>query len=250
MKTVILAGGQGSRMGKLTEEIPKPMVPIGGKPMLLHIIEYYCKWGIRSFVLCCGYKYSYIRSFFCQFGEAVQELGATAVKVEYQDCSLIIADTGIDTGTAGRVAKIATYIDADFFLTYGDGLSDIDLDALYEKHLEQKNMVTVSAVHPRERFGIMKLGADDRVVAFEEKAPNLDVWINGGFMVMNKNIFTHIKPTDDSLERDFFPRLAEQNLLGAFRHQGFWQCMDTIDEKELLDGLYINGAAPWAARKS
>lgn len=247
MKAVILAGGYGCRMGDITEKMPKPMVRIGGTPILLHIINYFRRSGVNEFIVCGGYKIEHIREYFqkCSKQGGVQVHGDTVV--EFGGCKLIIADTGQDTGTAKRLVNVKRHVlNEPFFLTYGDGLSDVDLNDLYRTHQAGRNLLTLTVVHPRDRFGIVEFDSDGKVLAFQEKMTRNDTWINGGFMVVSEKVFEHILPSDDSLEKDCFPRLAKSGVLGAYPHDGFWQCMDTVDERKYLEVLFAAGHAPWA----
>ena len=246
MEVVILAGGYGSRMGSATENLPKPMITLGGKPILLHIIDYYLLWGANRFIICCGYKMNCIQSFFADRGYQIDCASDLDVVVKYRGADLILADTGLDSGTAQRVVRVKEHISGEhFFLTYGDGLSDVDLDSLLNVHLDSDAMATITAVHPKERFGVVRFDNDHRIVSFQEKAQRSDMWINGGFMALKSAFFEKVSAEDQSLEYDCFPRLAAEHAMAVYCHTGFWQCMDTIDERNTLEALVHGGQAPW-----
>lgn len=245
MEIVILAGGKGTRMGEQTEKVPKPMICVGDKPMLLHLVDYYMYWGATRFVICCGYKYEYIQQYFSCVSRDVWTVDKNTVGVTYKNTEVLLVNTGMDTGTAGRIKKIRNYLrEKCFHLTYGDGLSSINISELIKEHFNSNRSVTITAVHPRERFGLMILD-DNKVIKFQEKNKRSDVWINGGFMIINTNVFDYIRETDVSFEYDVLPRIVEKELVGAYKHSGFWQCMDTEDEKKELDKIWATGNAPW-----
>lgn len=246
IEVVILAGGYGSRMGSATENLPKPMIALGNKPILLHIIDYYLRWGAKRFVVCCGYKMNCIQSFFANQGYQIDCVSDTDVVVKYKGADLILADTGLNAGTAQRVARIKKYINGKhYFLTYGDGLSDVDLDSLFNMHLGSDAITTITVVHPKERFGVVRFDNDHRIVSFQEKAQHSDLWINGGFMVLKSDFFEKILEEDQSLEYDCFPRLVAEHAMAVYCHTGFWQCMDTIEEKNILEAMVHSEQAPW-----
>ena len=231
MKVVILAGGYGTRLAELTHSIPKPMVPIGDKPILLHIINYYQNYGIDDFIVAGGYKIEIIKNYF------------EKIKKNFK---LEIVNTGENTMTGGRLKKIDQYIkDENFFLTYGDGLSNVNIDELYNFHKKHKKLVTVTAVRPPARFGSLLIKNDYTVERFREKSQLDEGWINGGFFVMNKKFINYIDNENTILEREPLELLAEKKELLAYKHYGFWQCMDHLTDKKYLEKLYNSNSAPW-----
>jgi glucose-1-phosphate cytidylyltransferase len=254
MKAVILAGGFGTRMAEYTDTIPKPMVTIGGKPILLHIMDYYSKFGINDFVVAAGYKSEIIKKYFIELplissdfqinmaSGVVETLGGRPKR----NWNVTVIDTGLETMTGGRLLRLRHHLDQEtFLLTYGDGLSNVDVSALVRQHIEQKNLVTVTSVRPVARFGELEVDAN-RVVAFKEKPQTQQGWINGGFFVMDPSFFEYISDDNTVLEKDPLEKLASDGLLGAYMHEGFWQCMDTKRDRDLLETLWSKEAAPWA----
>ena len=229
MKVIILAGGFGSRLSEYTDTIPKPMVEVGGKPILWHIMNLYAQYNHKEFVLALGYKGEIIKNYFSK---------------KFLDWDVDLVDTGLNTMTGGRVKRLQKIIGNETcMLTYGDGLSNINLDLLINFHKSHKKLVTVSAVRPPARFGAIKLDGD-KVTTFKEKS-NLDQgWINGGFFVIEPDFFNLIKDDQTYLEREPMERVAKEGQLFAYKHTGFWQCMDTKRDKDNLEELYLNGP-PW-----
>lgn len=228
MRVVILCGGKGMRMGY--DEIPKALFPIGERPILWHIMNIYAYYGFRDFILCLGYKGKKIKEYFRDF----------------KKWNILFVDTGLDTNTGGRLKKIERLIDDDsFFVTYGDGLSDINLDTLLEFHKKHKKIATITAVRPHSPFGIVGINSKTQAVSHFEEKPRLDHWINGGFFVFNKEVFRYIK-SNDILERDTFRRLVQDKNVVAYKHYGFWECMDTYKDNLRLNQLWLNTKAPWA----
>lgn len=258
---MILCGGKGTRLRDVTELLPKPMVPIGEQPIVWHIMRSYAAFGVRRFILCLGYKRDAFVDYFLNFHAYAADITVQLGKhgaITYHDQSVeadwevTLANTGIDTMTGGRVARAAKYLresDDTFFLTYGDGVSDIDIEALLKTHRSSGKLITVSAVHPEGRFGEMGL-ANGLVTGFEEKRARLDGYINGGFMVLQKAFVPRYLSTDKDLFFEQAPmhRSMEDGEMAAFAHEGFWQCMDTPREYQLLNDLWKRGEAPWAAR--
>ena len=254
MKTVILCGGLGTRMREETEFRPKPLVRIGGRPILWHIMKMYAHHGFREFVLCLGYRGDMIKEYFLSY-EAMNNdftvtLGRendTAVHGAHdeQEYRVTLADTGAATMTGGRIKLIEKYVDGDrFMVTYGDGVADVDLTALVEFHREQGRLATITAVRPPSRFGLMEMGADDAVDAFEEK-PVMDSWASAGFLVFERSVFDYLGGEDCVLEQEPLQRLAREGQLSAFRHQGFFYPMDTYRDYQALNRLWDSGQAPW-----
>ena len=222
MKVVILAGGFGTRLSEYTDTIPKPMVPIGNLPMVHHIINIYAKYGHKDFYIALGYKGDVIKKYFNK-------------KVE--DLNINLIDTGSETLTGGRVKRLEKYLNKEkFLLTYGDGLSNININDLISFHNSHKKIVTMSAVRPPARFGALML-RDDKIIKFKEKVQLNDNWINGGFFVINPNFFKYLKDDQTILEKDPIENLVKDDEIRAFRHEGFWQCMDHKVDKDYLDNL-------------
>lgn len=231
MKVVILAGGFGTRLAELTHSIPKPMVPIGDKPMLLHIINYYQSFGFNDFIVAGGYKIEIIENYF------------NNLKKNFQ---IEIINTGEKTMTGGRLKKLKKYLDNnDFFFTYGDGLCDVNINELYKFHKSKQKLVTVTAVRPPARFGSLQINNENIVERFREKSQIDEGWINGGYFVMNKKFIDIIDNDNTILEREPLEILAKKKQLVAFKHFGFWQCMDHLTDKKFLDKLYNTNSAPW-----
>jgi len=229
MKVILLAGGFGTRLSEYTDAIPKPMVKIGNKPMLWHIMNLYSQYKYKNFVVALGYKGEIIKKYFSK-------------KVE--DWNINLVDTGQKTMTGGRVKRLQEIIGNETcMLTYGDGLADINIDSLLAFHKKHGKMVTVSAVRPPARFGAMKLEGD-YVKSFKEKSQIDEGWINGGFFVLEPNFFNFIDGDDTYLEKEPLERVAQKNQLSAYRHEGFWQCMDTKRDRDNLEEIYSKGA-PW-----
>ncbi len=251
MKVVIFAGGLGSRLSEETESRPKPMVEIGGKPILWHIMKHYAHHGLREFVVALGYRGEVIKRWFLDMAELDGNftLSLADRRVErhdrpLDDWKLNLIDTGVETQTGGRLARVAPLLrDGTFMLTYGDGLSDVDLGALLSFHRAHGKLATVTAVRPPARFGELEFDGD-LVKRFSEKPQLGEGWINGGFFVLEPGALEFI-PGDVHWEREPLERLAAAGQLMAYKHESFWQCMDTLREKRLLDSLWVNGRAPW-----
>ena len=230
MKAVILAGGYGTRFGEETHLKPKPMIEIGGKPILWHILKIYSAYKINEFVICCGYKGNVIKEYFSKFDSGL--------------LNIELVDTGIDTMTGGRIKRIQNHIDDTFCLTYGDGLSDVDINSLISFHEEKKSLATLTASHPPGRFGVLNLSGD-YVSEFHEKLVMKSSWINGGFFVFEPEIFDYLQDDSTVLERTPLEDLAKEQKLTAFKHDGFWHPMDTLRDKKQLEKLWTSGKAPW-----
>ncbi len=256
---MILCGGKGTRLRDVTELLPKPMVPIGEQPIVWHIMRYFAHFGVRRFILCLGYKREEFIDYFLNYRarncDFTIQLGKRGNIVYHQptgeeDWSVTLADTGLETMTGGRVRRAARYLapgDREFFLTYGDGVADLDLNRLLAQHRRAGKLLTVSAVHPEGRFGELEL-AGDLVAGFAEKPPQLDGYINGGFMVMRREFlerYLELGEGDDYLENRPMRRAAQDGEMAVYRHDGFWQCMDTPREHQLLNELWKSGRAPW-----
>jgi len=254
MKVVILCGGLGTRLREETEFRPKPMVPVGPRPMLWHIMKYYAHHGFKEFILCLGYKGDVIKDYFRNYqwynNDVTLRLG-DASQVTYhnqhaeEDWQVTLIDTGQTTMTGGRVRRILPHIpDDEFLLTYGDGLCNVPLGTLVEFHRGHGGLVTLTAVRPVGRFGELSLSGDT-VTSFHEKPDSEVGYINGGFFVMNKKIGEYLRSDADIFEFEALPKIAQAGKLRAFLHDGFWQCMDNPREVETLNKLWNSGAAPW-----
>lgn len=252
MKAVILAGGLGTRLSEETVVRPKPMVEIGGKPILWHIMKIYHHYGVKDFIICLGYKGQMLKEYFLDYAIlnsdiTVNSVGAVNVRSKYaEDWNVTLADTGEHTQTAGRVGRIRQYLQpgVPFFLTYGDGLSDINIEALLKFHQAHGKKATISGVKPAARFGALELEGT-AVRSFREKPKSEGGYINGGFFVLDPSITDYITSDDMSLESEPLERLAREGQLEACLHEGFWQPMDTMREKYLLERLWEEGKAPW-----
>lgn len=259
MKVVILCGGQGMRLREETEYRPKPLLEIGGRPILWHIMKIYAQAGFRDFVLCLGYRGQMIKEYFLNY-EAMNNdfticLGREQ-RIAYhdahaeQDFNVTMADTGLETMTGGRVSIVKKYIDDDnFMVTYGDGVADLDVQAVFDFHLSHGRVATVTSVRPTSRFGILDLSDKGEVRGFVEK-PQLDGWANAGFLVFNRRIFDYLSGENCILEREPLERLAREGELMAYRHEGFFYAMDTYREYLYLNDLWTSGRAPWRIWKS
>jgi glucose-1-phosphate cytidylyltransferase len=253
MNVVILAGGLGTRLAEETEAKPKPMVEIGGKPILWHIMQHYRRYGFKEFYVALGYKGDAIKRFFLEHrtmsGDITVELGtgqAVVTSPAVDDWKVHLIETGEATLTGGRVKRLERLLGREpFMLTYGDGVSNVPLDRLLEFHRSKRRLATVTAVRPPARFGGIEFDGD-RVKGFIEKAQIHEGWINGGFMVLQPEVFRYLDRGDAAvLEVDLLERLAEEGQLSAFRHDDFWQCMDTLRDKRYLEQLWQGGQPPW-----
>jgi glucose-1-phosphate cytidylyltransferase len=253
VKTVVLCGGKGIRLREYTETTPKVLVEIGGRPILWHIMRSYAEQGFGEFVLALGHLGDRVKEYFIEqqgwHGRNFRlELGSNdppnLLGSDADGWSITLVDTGVETNTGGRIERVRQYVGNDlFFATYGDGVSDVDLRALLEFHRRHGRIATVTVVRPRLTFGLLEVADDDRVTTFREK-PQLDAWINGGFFVFDARIFDYL---DDNsvLEREPMERLAAEGQLMAYRHTGFWACMDTAKDQADLNAAWLAGNAPW-----
>ena len=230
MKAVILAGGYGTRISEESDRIPKPLIEIGEKPILWHIMKIYSAYKIDDFIICLGYKGEKIKEYFEQFDSKLWNIQ--------------LIDTGLDTMTGGRLKRIQDKIDNTFCLTYGDGVSDVNLNNLIKFHNEKKSLATLTAIHPPERFGVLNLSGD-YVKEFHEKHTGESSWINGGFFVFEPEIFDYLQNDSTVLERAPLETLAKEQKLSAFKHNGFWHPMDTLRDKKHLEDLWTSEKAPW-----
>lgn len=251
MKAVILAGGLGTRLSEETSLRPKPMVEIGGKPILWHILKIYSASGINEFVICSGYKgymiKEYFANYFLHMSDVTFDIAKNTLEVHRgsaEHWKVTVVDTGEETMTGGRIKRIARYVDGTFCCTYGDGVGDIDITALLAFHRASGLAATITGVQPPGRFGSLLIEGD-RVHAFQEKPAGDGSWINGGFMVLEPSVFDEIDGDSTVFERAPLEQLAAKSQLGIFRHHGFWLPMDTLRDKIHLESLWESGSAPW-----
>lgn len=254
MKTVILAGGYGTRISEESHLRPKPMIEIGEKPMLWHIMKYYSSFGYNDFIICCGYKQYIIKEFFADYYlhmsdvtfDFTEENRMIVHNNTTEPWKVTLINTGLNTMTGGRVKRVKDYIgNAPFMLTYGDGVSDVNIKDLVDFHIAHGRIATLTAIQPGGRFGGLDIDEEEHIKSFQEKSKEDGGWINGGFMVLNPEIMNYIAGDDTVLERYPLETLALEGQLKAYRHDGFWQCMDTLRDKELLEKLWESGQAPW-----
>ena len=252
MKCVILAGGLGTRISEETSTRPKPMVEIGGMPILWHVMKIYSAHGIRDFVVCAGYRgyviKEYFANYFLHMSDVTFDMRDNSMEVHQKHAEpwkVTIVDTGANTMTGGRLKRVAPYLgDEPFCFTYGDGVGDIDIKASIAHHLKNKRLATVTAVQPPGRFGMLDI-SESAVSGFIEKPEGDGGWINGGFFVLDPKVIDYIADDSTTWEREPLQRLASENQLSAFVHTGFWQPMDTLRDKLLLEELWAKGTAPW-----
>jgi glucose-1-phosphate cytidylyltransferase len=249
---VILAGGLGTRISEDTTVKPKPMVEVGGKPILWHIMKIYSSYGINEFVICLGYKSYVIKEYFANYflhmSNVTFDMGRNKMEVHQNSAEpwrVTLVDTGDSTMTGGRIKRIKPYLDdEDFCCTYGDGVGDVDIGKLVAFHKEQGRLATLTATQPPGRFGALAL-QNDKVVGFQEKPQGDGAWINGGFFVLSPKVLDYIDGDDTSWEKEPMERLAKAGQLSAYMHKGFWQPMDTLRDKNHLEDLWSSGEAPW-----
>ncbi|WP_017752676.1 glucose-1-phosphate cytidylyltransferase [Clostridium tyrobutyricum] len=253
MKAVILAGGFGTRLSEETVLKPKPMVEIGGKPILWHIMNLYSYYNINDFIICCGYKGYLIKEYFANYYMHMSDLTVDlkSGNVQYYNCKaepwkVTLVDTGLNTMTGGRIKRIKDYIGNEtFMLTYGDGVSDININKLFDFHKKSSKIVTVTAVQPSGRFGTLEVDNNNQVNSFMEKPKGDGAWINGGFFVLESKIFDYIDDDSIVFEKQPLERMVRDNQICAYKHKGFWKPMDTLREKNELESLWKSGNAPW-----
>ncbi|MCL4143057.1 UNVERIFIED_CONTAM: hypothetical protein GTU68_008040 [Idotea baltica] len=254
MQAVILAGGLGTRLAEETSLRPKPMVEIGGRPILWHIMKIYANHGINDFIICCGYRGEFIKEYFANYllrtADVTIDLRKNEVEVHHtaaEDWRVTLIDTGPDTGTGGRLRRVRDYIDdGTFAFTYGDGVSNVDVTKTLEYHRKQKTLATLTAVQPPGRFGAFKLNdVTGHITSFREKPVGDGAWINGGFFLLEPAAIDYV--TNDALfwEQDPLENLADDQQLSAYKHHGFWAAMDTLRDKQLLEEMWNAGDAPW-----
>ncbi|MBM3156773.1 MAG: glucose-1-phosphate cytidylyltransferase [Chloroflexi bacterium] len=254
MKVVILCGGRGMRLNEETEFRPKPLIPVGGRPILWHIMKTYAHYGFRDFVLCLGYRGDMIREYFLNY-EAMSNDFTIRLGQRYsisyddahseQDFHVTLADTGLETMTGGRIKRVEKYIGGDtFMVTYGDGVADIDIGALVDFHRQHGRLATLTAVHPFSRFGILTMDNNSAVLHFAEK-PQVEEWVSAGFFVFNRGVFDYLSGDDCFLEREPLERLAHEGQLMAYKHEGFFYAMDTYRDYKFLNEMWDSGRTPW-----
>lgn len=253
MKTVILAGGFGTRISEESRFKPKPMIEVGGMPVLWHIMKEYTRYGYREFIICAGYKQEVIKKWFADYFiynsditfDFSQGNQMTVHNSYTEDWKVTIVDTGLNTMTGGRIKRVKSYIGNEtFMMTYGDGVADIDIGKLVETHRKHGKLATLTAVQPEGRFGVMDMEGD-QIKSFREKSQTDVNWINGGYMVLEPEVLDYIAGDETSFEREPLERLAQEGQLVSYRHKGFWRCMDTLQDKQRLEELWNSGHAPW-----
>lgn len=251
MKAVILAGGRGTRLSEETQLKPKPLVEASGQPLIWHIMQNYARYGVTDFIVLAGYKGQQIREYFANFwlhqADVTFDLSTPEReihKIRSLPWKVSVLDTGIDTNTGGRILKLKDLLKEDFLLTYGDGVSDINIEDLISVHRASGNFATLTAVRPPARFGALNLVAE-QVESFQEKPEGEGSWVNGGFLVLKPEIFTFLNGDDSSFEIDGLPKIAALGKLGAYKHSGFWQPVDTIRDLQRLEEAISRGLLPW-----
>lgn len=254
MKVVLLAGGFGTRISEESQLIPKPMIEIGEKPILWHIMKLYSYYGFNEFIICCGYKQHIIKEWFANYYLHNSDItldfksknSMTTHNNAAEPWKVTLIDTGLNTMTGGRIKRIQEYIGNEtFMLTYGDGVADIDINALIRFHQNNGRLATLTAVQPPGRFGLANINTNNEVLSFTEKPVGDGSWINGGFFVLEPQIFNYIDGDQTIWEREPMESLASQNQLMAYKHYGFWRPMDTLRDKNILENLWDSGQAPW-----
>ncbi len=253
LKVVILCGGAGARLKEETEFRPKPLVEVGGKPILWHIMKIYSHYGFRDFILCLGYKGQMVKEYFLDYLYAHNDFTihlSSPGRIQFHgkheegDWNITLVDTGLETMTGGRIKAVEKYVpDPTFFATYGDGVADIDLRGLLAYHRKQGKIATITGVQPRSQFGMIEANGSGEVLRFREK-PVLTDLANGGFFVFNRDVFKYLEK-NSVLEKEPFSKLAKAGELALYRHQGFWQCLDTFKDQEHLNQLWLSGKPPW-----
>lgn len=254
MKVVILAGGYGTRISEESHLRPKPMIEIGGNPILWHIMKTYSHYGFNEFIICCGYRGYMIKEYFADYYlhrsditfDFAEDNRITIHSNVAEPWKVTLVDTGIDTMTGGRLKRVQKYIGNEtFMLTYGDGVSDVNINKLVEFHKKNNRTATLTAIQPGGRFGVLDLETNNEINSFYEKSKEDGGWINGGYMVLEPEIFSYIDDDKVTLEREPLELLAKEGNLDAYKHEGFWQCMDTQRDKELLERMWVEHNAKW-----
>jgi len=253
MKVVILAGGRGTRIQEESLIKPKPLIEIGSKPIIWHIMKSYSHYGFKEFVICCGYKGYLIKEYFANFSlhnsDVTIDIKKNEIKVHKnnnEDWKITLIDTGDDSLTGGRILRIKDFVDEEFLLTYGDGVADVNISKLVEHHKTNKKIATMTIVQPQGRFGMVEFNTKNNLIEnFSEKLKGDGAWINGGFFVLNKKIFKYLKDDFTIWEKEPLENLSKENQLVAFKHDSFWYPMDTMRDKAYLENLWDKNKAPW-----
>lgn len=254
MKVVILAGGLGTRISEESHLIPKPMITIGQKPILWHIMKYYAHYGFKEFIILAGYKQEVIKQYFYNYNINTNDVtfylknGSSEIETNkrHEDWIVTIVDSGINTMTGGRLKYLDNLItESSFLLTYGDGLSNVNLNKLITLHNSTKSLITLTTIKPTGRFGTLNIGKNSEVIDFREKSTKDVSWINGGFMVVESKVLSLIESNNDVLEIDILNKVLSLNKLAAYKHNGYWQCMDTLRDRETLELAISKDQAPW-----
>lgn len=253
MKVLILAGGYGTRISEETDLRPKPMVEIGGKPILWHIMKIYSHYGFHEFVILLGYKGYHIKEYFANYflhqSDVTFDLKENKMMIHHntsEPWKVTLLDTGIDTMTGGRIKRAKEFINNEpFMLTYGDGISDVNINELVALHSKNKNIVTMTTVQPEGRYGLVEFGEKNSITKFSEKPKGDHTWINGGFFVCNPEVIDYIADDKTIFEKETLEELASEKKLFAYKHHGFWKCMDTLRDKNHLNELWDSGKAKW-----
>lgn len=252
MKVVILAGGLGTRLSEETSLRPKPMVEIGGKPILWHIMKIYSHYGFNDFVICLGFKgymiKEYFSNYFLHMSDVTFDMTTNSMEVHQKNVEpwrVTLVDTGAESMTGGRVKRVAPYLDGAFMLTYGDGVANVNIRELVEFHQRHGKAATVTSTQPSGRFGALNMNDDGQVISFQEKPAGDGSWINGGFFVLERSVLDRINANNTVFEKEPLEGLAGDGELVAYKHSGFWQPMDTLRDKQQLEELWLSGSAPW-----
>ncbi len=254
MKVVILAGGRGSRLSEETHLKPKPMVEVGGKPILWHIMNIYSYYGFNDFVICCGYKGEMIKDYFTNYYMRTLDLTIdmrnNSVEIHKKmnvPWRVTLVDTGLQTNTAGRIMRVREYLNQEpFMLTYGDGVSNVDINETLKFHQENGKIATITAAKPAGRWGTIQISDDNGLVeTFQEKNKTDQAWVNSGFAVFEQELFKYLVNENEQLEREPFDRLVEDRQIDAYKHYGFWHAMDTVNDRKVLEKYWESGMAPW-----
>lgn len=254
MKVVILAGGRGSRLSEETYLKPKPMVEIGNAPILWHIMKIYSHYGYNDFIICCGYKGEMIKEYFMDYYVMASDITINLSNNSYEvhenvvePWKVTLVDTGLETNTAGRIMKIKKYLNNEpFMLTYGDGVSDVDINKVVRFHNKSKKIGTITAAKPAGRWGAIQISdLDGKVETFKEKVQNEQAWVNSGFAVFEPQIFQYLTEENQQIEREPYTKLVEDGQMDAYKHHGFWHPMDTVNDKAILEEYWNSGNAPW-----
>lgn len=254
MKVVILAGGYGTRISEESHLFPKPMIEIGNQPILWHIMKYISHYHFNEFIICCGYKQSVIKDYFNRYYLHMSDVtfdfasdNKMIIKNKYVEPWVVtVVDTGLDTMTGGRIKRIQDYIkDESFILTYGDGLSNVNISDVVEFHKQHNKIATITAIQPEGRFGHLDIDERNNIGRFKEKSLDDEGWINGGYMVLDSSIMNYISGDDCSFEYDTLEKLADIGEVNAYKHRGFWMCMDTLRDKQKLEKIWESENVPW-----